>query len=69
VAPFHSLPIDRVVAWEYGQLFRFLQGGGGLIGANDLWIAATALAHAVAVVTRNIAHYRRVPRLEVLPYR
>jgi len=39
-----------------------------LIAANDLWIAATALAYRLPVVTRNVAHYERVPGLDVLAY-
>lgn len=69
LAPFHVLPSSRDVSWEYGRAFRHLQRNGLLIGANDLWIAATALAHGMAVVTANAEHYRRVPGLEVVTYR
>jgi predicted nucleic acid-binding protein len=37
-----------------------------LIGAHDLWIAATALAHGLAVATGNAAEFRRVPGLRVI---
>jgi predicted nucleic acid-binding protein len=40
-----------------------------LIGANDLWIAATGLAYRLPIVTRNVEHYRRVPNLRVITYR
>ena len=69
LAPFHVLPGTPDVWWEYGKAFRHLQQNGLLIGANDLWIAATALAHGMAVVTANAEHYRRVPGLEVVAYR
>ena len=39
---------------------------GEVIGAHDLWIAATGVAHDLAVATRNVASYRRVPGLRVL---
>lgn len=39
-----------------------------MIGANDLWIAATALANEVAVVTRNDREFSRVEGLEVFGY-
>ena len=39
-----------------------------LARGKDLWIAATAVAHDVPVVTRNARHYRRVPGLEVTEY-
>jgi tRNA(fMet)-specific endonuclease VapC len=69
VAPFQVLPCTRDVCWEYGRAYRYLQENGLLIGSNDLWIAATALAHQAAVVTRNVKHYRRVPGLSVAEYR
>jgi predicted nucleic acid-binding protein len=63
------LAIDPEAAWHYGQAFRYLRANGLLIGANDLWIAATALANGMPVVTRDEAHFRRVPGLDVLTYR
>ena len=66
--PFHILPINEDVGWEYGQASRYLKANGAVIGGNDLWIAATALAHGVPVVTRNARHFRRVPGLEVATY-
>jgi predicted nucleic acid-binding protein len=68
LAPFQILGIDRAAAWEYGRAYRYLEANGLLIGGNDLWIAATALAHELPVVTRNAAHFGRVPGLEVLSY-
>lgn len=41
---------------------------GQLIDANDLWIAATALAFEMPVVTRNEKHFARVPRLDMVGY-
>jgi len=68
VAPFEVLPCDRDVCWEYGKAFRYLRTNGLLIGANDLWIAATAVAFGKALVTRNENEFRRVPGLMVLGY-
>jgi tRNA(fMet)-specific endonuclease VapC len=68
IAPFRVLPSSPDVCWEYGQAFRYLQANGLLIGANDLWIAATAIAYGKPVVTRNTHEFRRVPRLQVLVY-
>lgn len=39
---------------------------GGLIGAHDLWIAATALTHGLSVATGNADEFRRVPGLHVI---
>lgn len=68
VAPFRILPYTSDACWEYGQAFRFLQANGLLIGANDLWIAATAIANQLPLVTRNDRHFKIVPGLQVLSY-
>lgn len=67
ISPFHVLPLDRDVCWHYGTAFRYLQANGLLIGANDLWIAAAALAYEVPLVSRNVRHFERVPGLRVVP--
>jgi predicted nucleic acid-binding protein len=68
LGPFYVLQSSPAVGWEYGKAYRFLRDNGRSIGANDLWIAATALAFGMPVVTRNVEHYRRVPGLEVEAY-
>ena len=68
IAPFPVLPPTNDVAWRYGTLHQYLRTNGMLIGANDLWIAATALAFDRALVTRNAREYRRVPGLKVVGY-
>ncbi len=69
VAPFHVLAFNHDVAWEYGRAWRHLQANRQLIGANELWIAATGLAYRMPIVTRNAGHYGRVPDLQVETYR
>ena len=68
LAPFYILPSTPEVSWHYGRTFRHLQDNGQMIGANDLWIAATALAYRMPVVTNDVGHFRRVPHLEVESY-
>jgi predicted nucleic acid-binding protein len=68
IAPFEVLPYTADVCWEYGQAFRYLKTNGLLIGANDLWIAATAVAFRKTLVTRNVSEFRRVPGVEVVGY-
>lgn len=68
VSRFRVLAPDIEAAWSYGQTLRYLTDNGLLVGANDLWIAAVALAHGLPVVTRDEAHFRRVPGLRVLGY-
>lgn len=68
VRRFAVLRPDLEVAWTYGGIYRHLRDNGLLIGANDLWIAATALAHGLPLVTRNERHFRRVAGLRVMGY-
>ena len=68
LAPFYVLPSTPEVSWQFGRAYRHLRDNGNLIGANDLWIAATGLAYEMPVVTRNVEHFKRVPGLEVESY-
>ena len=68
VRPFQILPMTEDVRWEYGRSYRYLRDNGLAIGGNDLWIAATAIAYGIPLVTRNTKHYKRVPGLEVAAY-
>jgi len=62
---FESLPFDVEAAAHYGSLRAHLTREGRLIGANDLLIAATALARGVTLVTRNREEFARVPSLTI----
>ncbi len=53
------------IAWHYGEIYRALAAKGQLIGANDMWIAATALAHGFGIVTNNHDEFSRVSGLPV----
>lgn len=44
-----ALPVDRHVASRYGAL----RAASGRRPSNDLWIAATAIAHALTLVTAD----------------
>ncbi len=55
------------VAWEAGRIERELSERGASLGENDNWIAATARAWGLALVTRDAA-FERVPRLRVIRY-
>lgn len=66
--PYTVLGYSPEVAWQYGELFRHLMAQGNLIGANDLWIAATALVNHLPLVTRDTGHFGRVAGLRILTY-
>lgn len=63
--PFESLPFDDAAALSYGSIRAQLEREGRPVGANDLLIAATALAADVTLVTRNLEEFRRIPGLRV----
>ena len=64
-ALFTCLPFDTQVADVHAELFANLRRAGTLIGAHDMMIAATALAHGLAVVTHNVGEFGRVETLRV----
>jgi predicted nucleic acid-binding protein len=47
------LPVDEAVAAEWARLRVLLRDTGQRMPVNDSWIAATAMAHAVPVVTQD----------------
>ncbi len=68
IGHFKLLPIDNMVAHDYARVAQSLRTRGAMIGSNDLWIACTARAHGLAIVTRNVNHFRRIDGLQVVSY-
>lgn len=66
LASLDPIPITEAVARVHAEIWAELSGRGDVVGAHDLWIAATALAHGLGVATGNAADFRRVPGLRVL---
>jgi len=62
-----ALPITMAVARIHAEIWTELKNDGDLIGAHDLWIAATALSQGMAVATANVRDFERVPGLNVVP--
>ncbi|ETX06340.1 type II toxin-antitoxin system VapC family toxin [Candidatus Entotheonella palauensis] len=62
---FPLLPIDLATARAHAQIWAELAASGNMIGPNDLWLAATGLAHGLTVVTANVREFVRVPGLAV----
>ena len=59
------LPIDGEVAEAWARLRIALRDAGRRMPVNDSWIAATAIAHGIPVVTQD-DDYDDVPGLEVI---
>jgi len=56
-----SLPNER--PFRYARVRAELERAGTPIGANDLWIAAHALASELILVSNNLRELGRVPGL------
>ena len=65
LARIEIVPFDAPADQRYAELRAHLQRAGTPIGANDLWIAAHALALDCTLVTDNEREFRRVPGLRV----
>lgn len=65
------LPSVTVLSYEvatarlYGEIRAQLEAAGRPLADADLQIAATALLHDLELVTGNVKHFRRVPRLRI----
>jgi tRNA(fMet)-specific endonuclease VapC len=67
LAAFPILELDLNVARVHAKLWADLAGTGALIGAHDLWIAATALAHSLTLLSTNLRDFGRIPGLVLEP--
>ena len=65
VAGLEVVALDAAVSKTYARIRADLERRGQSIGANDLWIAALALALGATLVTDNVREFGRVKGLEV----
>jgi tRNA(fMet)-specific endonuclease VapC len=65
LSPFRSLPFDSTCVPHYARIRDELERQGQIIGANDLLIAAVALANGLTLFTHNSDEFQRVPGLSV----
>jgi tRNA(fMet)-specific endonuclease VapC len=61
-----AIPISEAVARVHAEIWAELEARGNPIGAHDLWIGASAVAHDLGVATRNPSHFERIPGLRVV---
>lgn len=60
-----ALPLPDAAGNAYGKIRANLESKGELIGNNDLWIAAHAMAERLTLVTNNEREFRRVAGLKI----
>jgi tRNA(fMet)-specific endonuclease VapC len=58
-------PLPGAAGEIYGEIRAELEAKGKIIGNNDLWIAAHALAAGLILVTNNEREFRRVKGLKI----
>lgn len=63
LATFPVLPFDLSTARIHARVWASLAARGVSVGAHDLLIAATALAHAASVATRDARGFTKIPGL------
>jgi predicted nucleic acid-binding protein len=57
------VPFDFAVCQTYAELKTKLQSSGRSVADNDLWIAACAVRHSIALVSNNRTHFEGIPGL------
>lgn len=62
---FPLVDVDLAVARVHAQVWAEQQARGSMIGAHDLWIAATCIAHGFRIATVNVRDFERIPGLQV----
>jgi predicted nucleic acid-binding protein len=67
-AGYELLETDEETALCYARIHQDLRERKCLIGANDLWIAASSMRHDLPLVTRNAGEFSRVEGLRVIGY-
>ena len=66
LAAFEPIPITEPVARVHSRVWAGLAAKGEVIGAHDLWIAATALAHGLDLAPDDAQSFSRLPGQTVL---
>jgi predicted nucleic acid-binding protein len=60
-----ALTVDEAVSEAWALLISRLRAAGRRVPVNDSWIAATAIAHGVPIVTQD-SDYDAMPDVEVI---
>ncbi len=59
------LPLDQAIMRRFARVRGQLRRQGRVIGDPDILIGATALHYDLSLVTRNVAHFERIPGLRL----
>jgi tRNA(fMet)-specific endonuclease VapC len=59
------LPLGLPSARAHAEIHADVEASGRVVGAHDLWLAASALAHDLTLATANLREFRRISGLAV----
>jgi tRNA(fMet)-specific endonuclease VapC len=62
------VPTDERFPLEYGSLLGEMRRRGESLATMDLLIATAARVEDAPLVTRNVRHFERIPKLHVIAY-
>ncbi|HLE10304.1 MAG: hypothetical protein A2504_04605 [Bdellovibrionales bacterium RIFOXYD12_FULL_39_22] len=65
---FECLFFDDQAAEHYGEIRTYLELAGNPVGNNDLLIAATAIAHDLVLITRNVREFSKIASLKMIEW-
>lgn len=60
------VPYDEMLCLTYARIKTEMQSKGDVIGANDLWIASSAVRHSIPLLSNNEKHFKLVPGLVLI---
>jgi len=63
---FPVLSIDSPIARIHAEIWAELLNSGQMIGAHDLWIAASCMANGYTLITEDKKAFEKVPGLQIL---
>lgn len=63
------LPLSEEIVVRAAAIFAALRKQGAIIDDGDILIAATAQVHDLALISNNLAHFRRIPDLRTESWR
>jgi len=66
ISSIDPLPVTTSVARTHAEIWAGLERRGEVVGAHDMWIAATAVSHGMEIATANATEFERVPGLAVV---
>ena len=68
LSAFEILPLTFEIAEKAAEIEAYLMKNGIIIGYADILIAATAKANDLILITNNVRHFKRIPKLKIQSY-